>query len=77
VLAEVALRKRIEAMTHRVASDLEGTVFADKAPRAFRPHLLCRWTLDPASHRLSCAWAATVEGVVFLSSRSAAPRLSA
>jgi hypothetical protein len=71
-----ALRKRIEAMTYRVASDIKGAVFADKAPRAFHPHLLCRWTLDPASHRLSCVWAAPAEAVVFLSSRNAAPRLS-
>jgi hypothetical protein len=25
--------------------------------KAFHPHLTCSWTLDPASHRLSCAWA--------------------
>ena len=63
-------------MTHRVASDLAGTVLAR---REFHPHLVCSWTLDPASHRLSCAWAPPAAGwdVAFLSPRNVATALSA
>jgi hypothetical protein len=36
-------------------------IAADRGAQADRkevyPHLLCRWSLDPASHRLLCAWA--------------------
>jgi hypothetical protein len=42
-------------MTDRVAHDRAGTGFAGR--KQFLPHLVCRWTLDSASHRLSCAWA--------------------
>jgi hypothetical protein len=58
-------------MTHRVASDLAGTVL-DR--REFHPHLVCSWTLDPDSHRLSCAWAPPATGwnVAFLSPRNQA-----
>ena len=57
-------------MTYRVAADLEGNVFAGNRPKTFLPHLVCSWTLDPASHRLSCTWAAPIErwDVTFLSS---------
>jgi hypothetical protein len=57
-------------MTYRVASDLEGSIFTGNRPKAFLPHLVCSWTLDPASHRLSCAWAAPIErwDITFLSS---------
>jgi hypothetical protein len=43
-------------MTYRVAADVEGTALA-MGRKAFHPHLTCSWTLDPASQRLSCAWA--------------------
>jgi hypothetical protein len=49
-------------MTYRVASDLPRTAFADRRAKEFLPHLVCSWTLDPASHRLSCAWAAPTDG---------------
>lgn len=26
------------------------------------PHLLCSWSFDPASHRLSCVWAPPARG---------------
>jgi hypothetical protein len=45
-------------MTYRVAAEIEGTALAAIGRKAFHPHLTCSWTLDPASHRLSCAWAA-------------------
>jgi hypothetical protein len=47
-------------MTYRVASDLAGTVLAGTPTKEFTPHLVCSWTLDPASHRLSCVWATPV-----------------
>ncbi len=46
-------------MTYRVAADIEGTAFPAMGRKAFQPHLICSWTLDPASHRLACAWAAS------------------
>jgi hypothetical protein len=49
-------------MTYRVASDIAGTILAMRR-KVFHPHLVCRWTLDPASHRLSCAWAAPADGL--------------
>jgi hypothetical protein len=49
-------------MTYRVISDLEGTALADARATQFLPHLVCSWTLDPASRRLSCAWAAPADG---------------
>jgi hypothetical protein len=60
-------------MTYRVASDINGTALAGMGARVLRPRLVCSWTLDPASHRLSCAWAAPVEelDVASLSSRIA------
>jgi hypothetical protein len=54
-------------MNYRTASDLGAD--SDRRPKV--PHLVCRWTLDPASHRPSCAWAAPVEGsdITFVRSR--------
>jgi hypothetical protein len=49
-------------MTYRVASQIEGTVFANVGRKAFHPHLVCSWTLDPASHRLSCVWGPPAAG---------------
>jgi hypothetical protein len=65
-------------MSFRIASEIEGTVLAGMGRKAFRPHLLCSWTLDPASHRLSCAWAEPREGslVASRSSRIAATSLN-
>jgi hypothetical protein len=48
------------AMTYRV--DLQGTTLAHAQAKEFLPHLVCSWTLDPASRRLSCAWAAPADG---------------
>jgi hypothetical protein len=61
------------AMTYRVASKIEGTVHANVGGKVLHPHLVCSWTLDPASHRLSCAWAPPAAGsdVAFFSSRLA------
>jgi hypothetical protein len=58
-------------MAYRVASDLKGIIFAGKRPKAFLPHLVCSWKLDPASHRLSCAWSAPTDrrDIAFLPSR--------
>jgi len=52
-------------MTDRVAC--AGTGFAGR--KEFHPHLVCSWTLDPACHRLSCAWAPPIDRshVAFLS----------
>jgi hypothetical protein len=63
-------------MNYRVVSDLTGAVIGRKE---FHPHLVCSWTLDPASHRLSCAWAPPAAGwnVAFLSPRIAATALRA
>ncbi len=63
-------------MNYRVVSDPVGTALCRTAPR---PHLVCSWTLDPASHRLSCAWAppAASWDLTFLSTRSAAAGSSA
>jgi hypothetical protein len=64
-------------MTDRVAHDRAGSGFA--GGKEFHPHLVCSWTLDPASHRLSCAWAPPAAGweVAFLSPRNGAPGLNA
>jgi hypothetical protein len=43
----------IRIMAIRVIADCAGV--ADR--QEFHPHLVCSWTLDPASDRLSCAWA--------------------
>jgi hypothetical protein len=48
-------------MNYRVATNLAGTVRADTREREFLPHLVCSWTIDPTSRRLSCAWAAPTE----------------
>jgi hypothetical protein len=66
-------------MTYRVACDIEGTALVGMDRKAFYPHLVCNWTLDPASHRLSCAWTKPVEGsaVASRSFRIAAVRLNA
>jgi hypothetical protein len=44
-------------MTYRVAADIKATALPGINRRALQPHLICSWTLDPASRRLSCAWA--------------------
>jgi hypothetical protein len=66
-------------MTYRVASDRAGRVLAGTRAKEFLPHLVCSWTLDPASHRLSCAWAAPADrwDIDLLSARIATSRLSA
>ena len=74
-------------MTYRIASEIEGDVYAgmradlsrDLSRKVFHPHLVCSWTLDPASHRLSCAWAPPAVGsnVAFLSPRTIATALIA
>jgi hypothetical protein len=58
-------------MNYRVAREIEGTVLAGVGRKHFLPHLVCSWALDPASHRLSCAWAPPAAGrdVPFLSPR--------
>jgi hypothetical protein len=58
-------------MTYLVASDPAGTA---RGRTQLHPHLVCSWTLDPASHRLSCAWAPPAAGRVmaFRSPRNAA-----
>jgi hypothetical protein len=63
-------------MTYRVASDPAGTALGRTE---LHPHLVCSWTLDPASYRLSCAWAPPVAGwdVTFLSPRTVATGSSA
>jgi hypothetical protein len=55
-------------MTYRVVWDRAGAALGQKE---FLPHLVCSWTLDPASHRLSCAWAPPAErrDIAFLSAR--------
>jgi hypothetical protein len=53
---------RKPTMTYRVVSNLAGTALADPQAKEFLPHLVCSWTLDPASRRLSCAWAPPVDG---------------
>ncbi|HEY6256916.1 MAG TPA: hypothetical protein VIY51_14100 [Xanthobacteraceae bacterium] len=63
-------------MMYRAAADLAGTAYADNRPKVFLPHLVCSWTLDPASQRLSCAWAAPVQGWDVTFSRIASTRLS-
>jgi hypothetical protein len=69
---------RIRAMTYRVASDVAGSILADARAKEFLPHLVCSWTLDPASHRLSCAWAAPMDrwDIALLSARIATSTLS-
>jgi len=74
-------------MTYRVASEIKGDVCAgtradlnrDSSRKVFHPHLVCSWTLDPASHRLSCAWAPPAAGsnVAFLSPRTTTTTLIA
>jgi hypothetical protein len=44
-------------MNSRVASNLAGTALALTPAKEILPHLVCSWTVDPASRRLSCAWA--------------------
>ena len=63
-------------MTYQVAPDLAETALGRKE---FHLHLVCNWTLDPTSQRLSCAWAPPAAGwdVAFLSPRNAATGLSA
>jgi hypothetical protein len=63
-------------MTYRVASDPAGTALGRTE---LHPHLVRSWSLDPASHRLSCAWAPPAVGweVTFLSPRLAAIGASA
>jgi hypothetical protein len=74
LVAQPALQTGMAAMTDRVASEIEGTVFANVGRKVFHPHLVCSWTLDPASHRLSCVWAPPAAGsdILLFSSRIAA-----
>jgi hypothetical protein len=48
-------------MNYRAASTLAGTALADTQAKDVLPHLVCRWSIDPASRRLSCAWATPTE----------------
>ena len=43
-------------MNYRFASNLAGTALAGTPARDVLPHLVCSWTIDPASRRLSCVW---------------------
>jgi hypothetical protein len=65
-------------MKYGIASDLGGAAYVDHRSKV--PHLVCSWTLDPASHRLSCAWAAPSEGwdITFarIKAMSLSPRLA-
>jgi hypothetical protein len=45
-------------MNYRVAGEIEGRVLPSFDEKHVLPHLVCSWNLDPASRRLSCAWAA-------------------
>jgi hypothetical protein len=47
----------IAAMTYRPSFETAATPLAGIGKREFLPHLVCSWTLDPASRRLSCGWA--------------------
>ena len=51
-------------MNHRFASNRGAAVAG--APMMGRegdyPHLICSWSLDPTSRRLSCAWAPPASG---------------
>jgi hypothetical protein len=60
-------------MTDRVTN--AGAGFAGR--KEFHPHLVCSWTLDSASHRLSCAWAPPTDRshIAFLSAASASSGL--
>jgi hypothetical protein len=42
-------------MTPVIATD-GGFLSEHKHRRAIHPQLVCRWNIDPASRRLSCAW---------------------
>jgi hypothetical protein len=44
-------------MNYRFASNFAGTALASPPARDVLPHLVCSWTIDPASRRLSCVWA--------------------
>jgi hypothetical protein len=46
---------RLTAMTPPIATD-GGLLYEHKQRRAFHPHLVCSWNIDPASRRLSCVW---------------------
>jgi hypothetical protein len=48
-------------MTYRIAGEIEGSFLASVGEKHLLPHLVCRWTLDPASRRLSCAWMAPTD----------------
>jgi hypothetical protein len=42
-------------MTPPIAVD--SGLLSEHGPRkAFHPHLVCSWNVDPASRRLSCVW---------------------
>ena len=51
-------REGFRSMSYRLAAE-RGALAARKE---VYPHLLCRWSLDPASHRLLCAWAPPASG---------------
>ncbi len=48
-------------MSYRTPADRTGSAYAELRRTGLRPHLVCSWTLDPVSQRLSCAWAAPSE----------------
>jgi hypothetical protein len=52
-----ALQPGIAAMTYRPSFEIAATALAGIGKKEFLPHLVCSWTLDPASRRLSCGWA--------------------
>jgi hypothetical protein len=64
-------------MTYRVVCDRAANALADAPAKEFLPHLVCSWTLDPGSRRLSCAWAAPADGrnIALLSARIATRNL--
>jgi hypothetical protein len=59
-------------MTYRPSFEIAAIAFAGVGKKEFLPHLVCSWTLDPASRRLSCGWAPPADrGDAALSARIA------
>jgi len=65
-------------MNYRVASNLAATFLADPQAKPVLPHLICTWTIDPASRRLSCAWGTPTDQweIAAMSARLAPSHLS-
>jgi hypothetical protein len=65
-------------MNYRVASNFAGTALTGTPAKEFLPHLVCTWTIDPASRRLSCAWATPTDhwDIAAMSARRVANHLS-